>query len=175
MGLLTRFPWRLRAIAMASSLRGHPDERRGHHDIYLLLPVRLRPCRRLWAATLPGSSRRRGSGRRLHHAGVVTDLWKRHREADRQGRDDRLGFEPLGPRGICRGAAELRRARKQLLEPVAERIFFAGEALGGPLMQTCAGARLSGAAAASAAVRTLTISNLSNHQVPQRSHQRLVV
>ena len=30
------------------------------------------------------------------------------------------------------------------LEPVAERIYFAGEALAGPLMQTCGGARLSG-------------------------------
>ena len=35
-----------------------------------------------------------------------------------------------------------------LMEPVGERIFFAGEALGGSLIQTCAGARLSGEAAA---------------------------
>jgi monoamine oxidase len=39
-------------------------------------------------------------------------------------------------------------ARKILMEPVGNRIFFAGEALGGSLIQTCAGARLSGEAAA---------------------------
>jgi monoamine oxidase len=39
-------------------------------------------------------------------------------------------------------------ARKTLMEPVGNRIFFAGEALGGSLVQTCAGARLSGEAAA---------------------------
>lgn len=47
-------------------------------------------------------------------------------------------------------------ARKLLLEPVGERIYFAGEALGGPLMQTCAGARLSGVAAAGQVIRKLT-------------------
>jgi monoamine oxidase len=31
-----------------------------------------------------------------------------------------------------------------LAQPVAEKIYFAGEALAGPLMQTCGGARLSG-------------------------------
>jgi monoamine oxidase len=35
-------------------------------------------------------------------------------------------------------------ARKILAEPIAERIFFAGEHLAGPLIQTCGGARLSG-------------------------------
>lgn len=35
-------------------------------------------------------------------------------------------------------------ARKVLAEPVAERIWFAGEHLAGPLIQTCGGARLSG-------------------------------
>ncbi len=43
------------------------------------------------------------------------------------------------------GAAE---ARGVLAEPVADRIWFAGEALGGGLMQTAGGARLSGEAAA---------------------------
>ncbi|MCC6206405.1 MAG: FAD-dependent oxidoreductase [Hyphomicrobiales bacterium] len=35
-------------------------------------------------------------------------------------------------------------ARRILSEPVADRIFFAGEHLAGPLVQTCGGARLSG-------------------------------
>jgi monoamine oxidase len=39
-------------------------------------------------------------------------------------------------------------ARKTLMRPVADRIWFAGEALAGPLMQTCGGARLSGEAVA---------------------------
>lgn len=39
-------------------------------------------------------------------------------------------------------------ARATLAEPVADRIWFAGEALAGPLMQTAAGARLSGEAVA---------------------------
>lgn len=39
-------------------------------------------------------------------------------------------------------------ARAVLSEPVANRIFFAGEHLAGPLIQTCAGARLSGEAVA---------------------------
>ncbi|HTV70518.1 MAG TPA: NAD(P)/FAD-dependent oxidoreductase [Rhizobiaceae bacterium] len=39
-------------------------------------------------------------------------------------------------------------AREVLKQPVAEKIFFAGEHLAGPLMQTCGGARLSGEAVA---------------------------
>jgi monoamine oxidase len=39
-------------------------------------------------------------------------------------------------------------ARRALMEPVADRVFFAGEHLAGPLIQTCGGARLSGEAVA---------------------------
>lgn len=39
-------------------------------------------------------------------------------------------------------------ARQTLARPVGDRIFFAGEHLAGPLIQTCAGARLSGEAVA---------------------------
>lgn len=39
-------------------------------------------------------------------------------------------------------------ARRILREPIAERIWFAGEHLAGPLIQTCGGARLSGEAVA---------------------------
>lgn len=42
-------------------------------------------------------------------------------------------------------------ARAALARPVGDRIFFAGEALAGPLIQTCGGAFRSGAAAAAAA------------------------
>jgi monoamine oxidase len=46
-------------------------------------------------------------------------------------------------------------ARQVLMQPVAERIFFAGEHLAGPLIQTCGGARLSGEAVARQVVKTL--------------------
>jgi monoamine oxidase len=46
-------------------------------------------------------------------------------------------------------------ARATLMQPVAERIFFAGEHLAGPLIQTCGGARLSGEAAARQVVAQL--------------------
>jgi monoamine oxidase len=46
-------------------------------------------------------------------------------------------------------------AREVLLQPVGERIWFAGEHLGGSLIQTCGGARLSGEMVASQVVATL--------------------
>ncbi|MER8556454.1 FAD-dependent oxidoreductase [Mesorhizobium sp. M0976] len=46
-------------------------------------------------------------------------------------------------------------ARATLMQPVAEKIFFAGEHLAGPLMQTCGGARLSGEAVAREVVAQL--------------------
>ncbi|RVB83957.1 amine oxidase, partial [Mesorhizobium sp. M7A.F.Ca.AU.002.03.1.1] len=42
-----------------------------------------------------------------------------------------------------------------LMQPVADKIFFAGEHLAGPLMQTCGGARLSGEAVARQVVAQL--------------------
>jgi monoamine oxidase len=45
--------------------------------------------------------------------------------------------------------------REVLRQPVGNRIFFAGEALGGPLMQTCAGARLSGEETAARLIKQL--------------------
>lgn len=46
-------------------------------------------------------------------------------------------------------------ARAVLMEPVGERIWFAGEHLAGPLIQTCGGARLSGEATARKVVAAL--------------------
>lgn len=48
------------------------------------------------------------------------------------------------------------RARATLREPVGERIWFAGEHLAGPLIQTCAGARLSGEAVAREVIAALS-------------------
>lgn len=47
--------------------------------------------------------------------------------------------------------------RKVLMEPLADRIWFAGEALAGALMQTAGGARLSGSAVATDVARTLRV------------------
>jgi monoamine oxidase len=46
-------------------------------------------------------------------------------------------------------------ARDVLMEPVGERIWFAGEHLAGPLIQTCGGARLSGEAVARQVIASL--------------------
>jgi len=46
-------------------------------------------------------------------------------------------------------------AREKLARPLAERVFFAGEALAGPLIQTAGGAFLSGEAAAKKIAATL--------------------
>lgn len=47
------------------------------------------------------------------------------------------------------------KARETLSRPLADRIWFAGEHLAGPLIQTCGGARLSGEAVAREVLRTL--------------------
>jgi monoamine oxidase len=46
-------------------------------------------------------------------------------------------------------------ARTTLMQPVGERIWFAGEHLAGPLIQTCGGARLSGEAVADQVIARL--------------------
>ncbi|WP_274627275.1 flavin monoamine oxidase family protein [Arvimicrobium flavum] len=46
-------------------------------------------------------------------------------------------------------------ARQILAMPVADRIFFAGEHLAGPLVQTCGGARISGESVATKVIATL--------------------
>ncbi|MEI5681923.1 MULTISPECIES: flavin monoamine oxidase family protein [unclassified Mesorhizobium] len=53
-------------------------------------------------------------------------------------------------------------ARATLMQPVAERIYFAGEALSGPLIQTCGGARLSGEAVAGEIANRLSLAPKSS-------------
>lgn len=65
------------------------------------------------------------------------------------------GAEPT-VRGAYAAARPGRAAARDILaEPVDGRIHFAGEALAGPLIQTCGGARLSGEAVASAVALSL--------------------
>jgi len=72
-----------------------------------------------------------------------------------RGRITRGAMTRWGSQRFTRGAYAAARpgfanARGTLARPVADRIWVAGEALAGPLMQTCGGARLSGERAASA-------------------------
>ena len=48
-------------------------------------------------------------------------------------------------------------ARATLMQPVGNKIFFAGEHLAGPLMRTCGGARLSGEAVARQVIARLAV------------------
>ena len=65
-----------------------------------------------------------------------------------------------GERFVRGGYAAARPGRSQaratLTEPVAEKIFFAGEHVAGPLIQTCGGARLSGESVARQVVAQLS-------------------
>lgn len=68
---------------------------------------------------------------------------------DVRGKVGRSAMTNWGAEPSVRGAYAAARpgkagARDVLAEPVHERIYFAGEALGGSLIQTCAGARISG-------------------------------
>ena len=60
------------------------------------------------------------------------------------------GAEPTVRGAYAAARPGMAGARDVLAMPVNESIYFAGEALGGPLIQTCAGARLSGESVARA-------------------------
>ncbi|WP_296820188.1 NAD(P)/FAD-dependent oxidoreductase [Brevundimonas sp.] len=73
----------------------------------------------------------------------------------------RSGLTLWGSNEWTRGAYAAARpgryeARAALAQPVADRVFFAGEALAGGLIQTCGGAYRSGEAAARAAIAALS-------------------
>lgn len=80
--------------------------------------------------------------------------------SDVRGEVGRTGFTLWGANPWTRGAYAAARpgryaARAALARPVADRVFFAGEALAGGLIQTCGGAFRSGEAAARAALSVL--------------------
>ena len=66
------------------------------------------------------------------------------RKAVKKGAMTNWGGERWTRGAYAAARPERAAARKTLSVPVADRIYFAGEALAGPLMQTCGGARLSG-------------------------------
>ena len=159
MGMLTKIPVEIRGTRLG--LEPFADlliERHARHDLYFLcfpfdldLMVGFVGGDFAWEMEAAGTE-----------AGVdfVTD-----RLADIFGNDirARIGRSMMtrwGGERYVRGAYAATRpgrseARQALMEPVAERIYFAGEALAGPLIQTCGGARLSGEAVARQVIASL--------------------
>ena len=159
MGMLTKIP--LEFPARQFGLKAFEDiliERPARHDIYFLacpfdldLMVGFVGGDFAWELSVAGEHAARDFAiDRL--AGILGSDVRRH-----VGRSmmTNWGAEPT-----VRGAYAAARpgkagARDILAEPVDGRIHFAGEALAGPLIQTCGGARLSGEAVARAVAKGL--------------------
>jgi monoamine oxidase len=152
MGLLTKIPLEIRGDRLG--LEPYADfliERPGRHDIYFLtwpfdtdLLVGFVGGDFAWELTAAGAEAA---------ADFAVQSLVRAFGSDIEDKVGRSAMTDWGSNRWTRGAYAVARpgyatARRLLAEPLAERIFFAGEALGGPLIQTCAGAYFSGIAAA---------------------------
>ncbi|MDI6028210.1 NAD(P)/FAD-dependent oxidoreductase [Corticibacterium sp. UT-5YL-CI-8] len=159
MGMLTKIPVAIKGGRF--DLKPFDDlliERHARHDLYFLcfpfdldLMVGFVGGAFAWEMSAAGEA-----------AGVdfVTD-----RICDMFGNDarkhvGRAMMTDWGAERFVRGAYAAARpgkvgARATLMRPVADKIFFAGEALAGPLIQTCGGARLSGEAVARDVIKEL--------------------
>jgi monoamine oxidase len=173
MGLLTKIP-----ILMDGNRLGLSPfddvliERHGNHDIYLLawpfdcdLMVGFVGGDFAWELTAAGEEAA---------IDFMTQSLTRSFGADAEKHIVRGAMNDWGANRWTRGAYAAARpghcgAREILMQPVADRIHFAGEALGGPLMQTCAGARLSGEAAAARLLQSLKPSHSAAN--PPQLHQ----
>jgi monoamine oxidase len=148
MGMLTKIPVEIMGTRLG--LEPFADlliERHARHDVYFLcfpfdldLMVGFVGGDFAWEMEAAGVD-----------AGVdfVTDRLAGIFGNDIRGRIGRSMMTRWGGERYVRGAYAAARpgkseARQILMQPVAERIYFAGEALAGPLIQTCGGARLSG-------------------------------
>jgi monoamine oxidase len=126
-------------------------EHTNHHDVYFLafpfdcdLMVGFVGGDFAWELSLAGREAARDFALERLANVLGSDVYKR------AGRSTLTNW---GAEKFTRGAYAAARpgtsgARKVLARPIGERIHFAGEALAGPLMQTCGGARLSGEAVA---------------------------
>jgi monoamine oxidase len=152
MGMLTKIPIEIRGTRLGlSPFDDLLIERIARHDIYFLcfpfdldLMVGYIGGDFAWEVSAAGEA-----------AGVdfVTDRLCSIFGSDVRKHIGRAMMTNWGGERFVRGAYAAARpgkaeARRILMEPVAERIFFAGEALAGSLIQTCGGARLSGEAVA---------------------------
>ena len=149
MGLLTKIPLAIRGARFG--LKPFDDllmERHARHDLFFLaFPFDLDLMVGFVGGDFAWEMEAAGPGAAVDFA---TD-----RLVDMFGSDARrhVGHGTMthwGGERYIRGAYAAARpgksqARNRLAEPVAERLWFAGEALAGPLMQTAGGARLSGA------------------------------
>jgi monoamine oxidase len=159
MGMLTKIPVEIKGTRLG--LEAFADllvERHARHDLYFLcfpfdldLMVGFVGGDFAWEMEAAGVD-----------AGVdfVTDRLADIFGNDIRGRIGRSMMTRWGGERFVRGAYAASRpgkasARQTLTQPVAERIYFAGEALAGPLIQTCGGARLSGEAVARKVIAAL--------------------
>ncbi len=152
MGMLTKLPIEIRGTRLG--LAPFDDlliERHARHDIYFLcfpfdtdLMVGFVGGDFAWELSAAGEAAA---------VDFVADRLCRIFGSDLRKHVGRATMTNWGGERFVRGAYAAARpgkaaARRTLAEPVAERIFFAGEHLAGPLIQTCGGARLSGEAVA---------------------------
>lgn len=152
MGMLTKLPVEIRGSRLG--LKPFDDllvERAARHDIYFLsfpfdldLMVGFVGGDFAWELSAAGEA-----------AGVdfATDRLCEIFGNDTRKHVGRAMMTNWGAERYVRGAYAAARpgrseARSILMQPLHERIFFAGEHLAGPLIQTCGGARLSGEAVA---------------------------
>lgn len=163
MGLLTKIPLLIRGDR--HGLKPFEDvliENHGQHDVYFLcfpfdsdLLVGFVGGDFAWELTAAGEAAA---------VDFVTQALSRTFGASIEKQIVTAAMTDWGANRWTRGAYAAARpgfsnARETLMQPVGDRIFFAGEALGGPLIQTCAGARLSGEAAAARIIKTFAGSN----------------
>lgn len=159
MGLLTKIPVEIRGDRLG--LAPFDDlliERRARHDLFFLcfpfdsdLMVGFVGGDFAWEIEAAGEAAA---------VDFVTDRLVDIFGSDLRGRVGRATMTNWGGERFTRGAYAAARpgraaARAALAEPVGARIWFAGEALAGGLIQTAGGARLSGEAVASAVDRAL--------------------
>ncbi|MBX3569087.1 MAG: FAD-dependent oxidoreductase [Rhizobiaceae bacterium] len=159
MGMLTKIPIEIRGTRLGlAPFEDMLIERHARHDIYFLcfpfdtdLLVGFVGGDFAWEMSAAGEA-----------AGVdfVTDRLCDVFGSDLRRHVGRSAMTNWGGERFVRGAYAAARpgraaARRTLADPVADRIFFAGEHLAGPLMQTCGGARRSGEATARQVVAKL--------------------
>lgn len=152
MGLLTKIPLEIKGDRLG--LKPFEDiliEHHGHHDVYFLcfpfdcdLLVGFVGGDFAWELSAAGEAAAVDFALQTLVRSFGSAIEK---QVGRSAMTD-WGANPYARGAYAAARPGFAASRKTLMEPVGNRIFFAGEALGGSLVQTCAGARLSGEAAA---------------------------
>ena len=159
MGLLTKIPVEIRGTRLG--LEPFDDlllERHARHDIFFLcFPFDLDLMVGFVGGDFAWEIEAAGQAAAVD---LVTDRLADIFGSDLRGRVGRSLMTNWGGERLTRGAYAAARpgksaARDALAQPVGDRIWFAGEALAGPLIQTAGGARLSGEAVATQVDRQL--------------------